>query len=321
MSKRILVTGGLGFIGSAFIRYMLNRYPHYSITNVDAVTYAANFANLSSVELDSRYSFVQGDICDRRLWQRLLDHGYDAIVHFAAETHVDRSIDYATWFLRTNVLGTQTLLAAACEAGIQRFIHISTDEVYGSIDTQGRFREEDPLLPNSPYAVSKASSDLLVRCFWKTYQYPAIITRCTNNYGPHQHSEKLIPKLILRALRDEPLPLYGDGRHVRDWLHVEDHCRAIDLVLHKGNAGTIYNIGAGNERTNLEIARLILELLGKPHSLITFVHDRPGHDRRYALDSSLIRDQLGWMPSISLTEGIAQTIDWYRKQFEQGERL
>lgn len=318
---RILVTGGLGFIGSAFIRYMLSCYPHYTITNLDAVTYAANPANLASIASDSRYSFVQGDICDHRLVQQLLREGYDAIVHFAAESHVDRSIQHPDVFLRTNALGTLTLLQAAHEASIERFIHISTDEVYGSLGAHGQFTEQSPLAPNSPYAASKASSDLLVRSYWKTYQYPAIITRCTNNYGPYQHPEKLIPKLILRALRDETLPLYGDGRHVRDWIYVDDHCRAIDLVLHRGKPGEVYNIGSNQERSNIEVAHLILDLLGKSRSLITFTTDRQGHDRRYAMDSSFIQAQLGWQPKISFKEGIALTMDWYKARSHDGGQM
>lgn len=313
MIKRILVTGGAGFIGSHFIRYMLKRSPFYHMTNVDAFTYAANHNNLSDVCKDSRYSFIQGDVCDVGLVQAILADGYDAVVHFAAESHVDRSIEDPSRFWRTNVMGTQTVLDAAFKAGVKRFIHVSTDEVYGSLETSEPFTEQSPLAPNSPYAASKAASDFIARSYNRTYGYPIIITRCSNNYGAYQHPEKFIPTMIRRALRDEGLPLYGDGRQVRDWLHVEDHCAALAKVLYKGALGEVYNIGGNNERMNLEVAESILALLDKPKSLITFTQDRKGHDRRYAIDAAKLSKQLNWTPSIPFEQGLKETVEWYVK--------
>lgn len=321
MRMKVLVTGGCGFIGSNFVLHMLNQYPDYRITNLDALTYAGNPDNLEEVRDHPRYTFVKGDITDRRLVEPLFRQGVDAVVHFAAESHVDRSIEDPGLFVKTNIMGTQVLLDAALKYGVKRFIQISTDEVYGSLEDTGLFTEQSPLSPNSPYSASKAGADLLVRAYHKTYGLPAIITRCSNNYGRFQFPEKLIPLMIIRALNDQPLPLYGDGLNVRDWLHVEDHCRAIDLVLHQGVVGEIYHIGGNQERTNLQIVQTILAELGKPESLITHVADRPGHDRRYALDATKIRRELGWRPVYDFETGIRQTIAWYVNHRHWWERI
>lgn len=318
---RILVTGGAGFIGSNFVRYMLDRYPQYSIVNLDLLTYAGNLENLKGLEENSRHRFVQGDICDKETVETLAAAGLDAIVNFAAESHVDRSIVDASAFLRTNVTGTYVLLETARKYKIGRFVQVSTDEVYGSLGPEGAFTEQTPLAPNSPYAASKASADLFVRAFYHTFQYPAVITRCSNNYGPYQFPEKLIPLLISNALTDKPLPIYGDGLYVRDWLFVEDHCAAVDTVLHHGRPGEVYNIGGHNEKTNLEIVRLILERLGKPSSLIRHVQDRPGHDRRYAIDAAKIEQELGWRPKTMFQDGIQLTLDWYLKNRDWVEHI
>lgn len=307
---KILVTGGAGFIGSNFIKCILSKYPHYKIVNLDKLTYAGNLDNLSDVEDNPNYQFTKGDICDQKLVERIVEDKIDVIVNFAAETHVDRSIYDPKIFVKTNVLGTQVLLESALKFNMERFIQISTDEVYGSL-TKGFFTESSPLLPNSPYSASKASADLQVRSYFKTFGLPAVIARSTNNYGPYQFPEKLIPLFITNALSDQELPLYGDGLYVRDWLYVEDNCKALDLVLHKGKIGEIYNIGGNYEKTNLEITELILKRLNKPKSLIKHVKDRPAHDRRYALDSSKIKNELGWKPDASFEEGLAKTLDWY----------
>ena len=308
---KLLVTGGAGFIGSNFILYMVNRYPHYEIINVDLLTYAGNLANLRSVENHTHYRFVKADIADRAAMEPLFAEGLDAVVNFAAESHVDRSILQPDLFVRTNVLGTQTLLDLARRFRVGKFVQISTDEVYGALGDTGYFTEETPLKPNSPYSASKAGADLLVRAYHETYGLNVNITRCSNNYGPYQFPEKLIPLMIRNALSDQPLPIYGDGLHVRDWLHVEDHCRAVDLVLHRGAPGEVYNIGGHNERTNLEVVKTILAELGKPETLIRFVQDRPGHDRRYAIDATKIRRELGWEPKYDYETGIRETIRWY----------
>jgi dTDP-glucose 4,6-dehydratase len=308
---KILVTGGAGFIGSNFIRYLLLHYPQYQIVNLDKLTYAGNLDNLSDIEDNTNYQFIKGDICDQKVVEGIVEDKIDVIVNFAAETHVDRSLYDPKIFVKTNVLGTQFLLESALKFKIDRFIQISTDEVYGSLGNVGSFFESSPLLPNSPYSASKASADLLVRSYSKTFGLPAIITRCTNNYGPYQFPEKLIPLFITNALLNQELPIYGDGLYVRDWLYVEDHCKALDLILHKGKFGEIYNISGSYEKTNLEITELILKRLAKPKSLIKHVKDRPAHDRRYALDSSKIRNELGWKPGASFEEGIAKTVDWY----------
>ncbi|MGB7061759.1 MAG: dTDP-glucose 4,6-dehydratase [Candidatus Zixiibacteriota bacterium] len=307
---KILITGGAGFIGSNFVRYILSKYSYF-VVNLDKLTYAGNLDNLSDIEDHANYEFVRGDICDADLVNRIAGDGIDAIVHFAAESHVDRSIDDPALFVKTNVLGTQVLLESALRFKIQRFVQISTDEVYGSLGEEGKFTEASPLLPSSPYSASKASADLLVRSYFETFSAPAIITRCTNNYGPYQFPEKLIPLFVTNALFDLKLPIYGDGLYVRDWIFVQDHCKALDVVLHKGRAGEIYNIGGENERTNLEITHMILRKLGKPKSLLKHVKDRPAHDRRYSLDCSKIKAELGWKPGIALEEGISGTVEWY----------
>lgn len=311
-----MVTGGAGFIGSNFILYMVNRYPDYQWVNFDALTYAGNRANLQIVEQCANYHFVQGDIADREAVESVFQHGVDAVVHLAAESHVDRSIASPDLFVRTNVLGTQVLLEAARKYGIHKFVHVSTDEVYGTLGESGLFSETTPLAPNSPYSASKAGSDLLVRAYHETFGLNVNITRCSNNYGPYQFPEKLIPLMIAHALDDRELPVYGDGLHVRDWLYVEDHCRALDLVLHRGVSGEVYNIGGNNEWANIRIVETLLDLLGKPHSLIRYVKDRPGHDRRYAIDATKIRTELGWQPQSPFHAGLEKTIGWYMENQE-----
>ena len=306
---RLLVTGGAGFIGSNFVRHVLAAHPGDSIVNLDRLTYAGNLENLRDVESNPRYRFLKGDICDASAVREAM-RGVDAVVHFAAETHVDRSNLGADDFLRTNVTGTFVLLEAARALGIGRFLAVSTDEVYGSI-AAGAAREGDPLNPSNPYAASKAAADLLVRAYWTTHRLPVLITRSSNNFGPYQYPEKVIPLFVTNALEDRPLPLYGDGRNVRDWLYVLDNCAAIDLVLRRGVDGEIYNIGGGVEVPNVTLTRRILALLDKPESLITPVADRPGHDRRYALDSSKVR-ALGWAPTTGFDAALAATVQWYR---------
>ncbi len=307
---KLLVTGGCGFIGSCFIRHMFNKYPDSKIINLDLLTYAGNPENLRDLENNPHYTFVQGDICNKRLVNQLMSD-VDCCLNFAAESHVDRSIQGPEIFVQTNVLGTQTLLQAAKDANIQRFVQISTDEVYGTLGAKGYFTEETPLSPNSPYSASKASADMFARAYFETYKMPVLITRCSNNYGPYQYPEKLIPLFINNLLADKCVPVYGDGMNVRDWLYVYDHCSAIDTVLHKGREGQVYNIGGNNEKTNNEITKILLKELNKPQKLISFVEDRPGHDRRYAIDSSKIQRELGWKPSVTFEEGIKQTIQWY----------
>lgn len=308
--KRLLVTGGAGFIGSNFIKYMLNNYNDIEIINLDLLTYAGNLANLTDVQDYPNYKFIKGDIADIKVvTEAMEDAAY--VVNFAAESHVDRSIEDPSVFIRTNIMGTQVLLDVAKKNKIERFLQVSTDEVYGSLGPTGYFTEQTPLAPNSPYSASKAGADLLVRAYHETFGLPVLITRCSNNYGPYQYPEKLIPLFIKRALNDEALPVYGDGLNIRDWLYVEDHCRAIDVVLHKGMIGEVYNVGGNNEMANIEITKLILQSLGKPEALITFVQDRLGHDRRYAIDSSKIQKQLGWSPRYTFEQGIKETIDWY----------
>jgi dTDP-glucose 4,6-dehydratase len=308
----LLVTGGCGFIGSNFVRRMLAAYPSYSIVNLDSLSYAGNLRNLDDVKSNPRYRFVKGSICDRALVATVVaEHKIDAIVNFAAETHVDRSITGASVFVETNVAGTNTLLQVALEAKVARYVQISTDEVYGSLGATGAFSETTPLHPNSPYAASKASADLLVSAYHHTFGLPVLITRCSNNYGPFQFPEKLIPLMIINAMSDKPLPVYGDGKQVRDWLHVDDHCSAIDAVLHKGRVGEVYNIGGNNEWMNIDIVTSLLKCLGKPESLITYVKDRPGHDRRYAIDARKITSELGWNPSTSFDGGLPATVAWY----------
>lgn len=314
---RLFITGGAGFIGSAFIRLALEELPSCDITNFDALTYAGNLDNLEGLD-ESRHRFIRGDIADAEAVRAALDEGFEAVINFAAESHVDRSIASAREFLQTNVLGTQVLLDAARERGVRRFVHISTDEVMGSLpeDEDAFFTESSPYAPNSPYAASKAAAEHLVRAANHTFGLDTVITRCGNNYGPRQFPEKLIPLVLSNAIDDQPIPVYGDGRNVRDWIHVEDHCRAILLALRIGRPGAIYNIGARNERTNMEVIESILNALGKPHSLIRFVKDRPGHDRRYAIDASLVESELGWRPVETWESGLSKTIDWYRENGE-----
>ncbi len=309
---KLLVTGGAGFIGSHFIHYLLQRHPRWEITNLDKLTYAGNLDNLKHVEDEPRYTFIKGDIADRELVDRLLSQSFDTIVNFAAESHVDRSILDASPFVETNVKGTQILLEGARKFRIERFIQVSTDEVYGSTE-KGSFSELSPLCPSSPYAASKACADLLCLAYWKTYHTPIIITRCSNNLGPYQFPEKLVPLVITNALEDKPIPVYGDGLNVRDWIFVIDHCRALDVIIQTGDLGEIYNIGGGNEKTNLELIYKLLELSDKPKSLLQFVTDRAGHDRRYALDIAKITKELGWKPAYSFEEALSATVDWYLK--------
>ncbi|GGX14118.1 dTDP-glucose 4,6-dehydratase [Streptomyces chartreusis] len=308
----MLVTGGAGFIGSHYVRSLLaGAYDEgrgTAVTVLDKLTYAGNRANLPAD--DPRLTFVHGDVCDRELLLDLLP-GHDAVVHFAAESHVDRSVTGAAEFVRTNALGTQTVLDAALETGVERVVHVSTDEVYGSIE-QGSWTEEWPLLPNSPYAASKASSDLVARSYWRTHGLDVSVTRCSNNYGPYQHPEKLIPLFVTNLLQGIEVPVYGDGRNRREWLHVDDHCRAIHLVLMRGGAGEIYNVGSGDELTNLALTERILTLCGADRSMIRHVTDRKGHDLRYALDDSKIREELGWAPRTGFEDGLAATVAWYR---------
>jgi dTDP-glucose 4,6-dehydratase len=311
MSKRILVTGGAGFIGSWFVRHLLKQYPDVQVINLDLLTYAGNLENLADVADFPNYRFVHGDIRDEALVEGLMGE-VDYCVNIAAQTHVDRSISGPGLFVSTNVMGTQTLLEAARKAKIQKFVQVSTDEVYGSLGSTGLFTESSPLEPSSPYSASKASGDLIALSYFKTYGLPVCVTRCSNNYGPYQYPEKLIPLFILNTLQELPLPIYGDGLNVRDWIHVEDHNRAVDLVLHQGTPGEVYNVGASNERNNLEITRKILTLLQKPESLIQFVTDRLGHDRRYAIDSRKIQEQLGWRPIKDFETALAETVQWYQ---------
>lgn len=334
---KILITGGAGFIGSNFVRYILREHPGYKVVNLDKLTYAGNLENLKEVESNPDYTFVQGDILDAKLITSLLEGTHPAtshqllttIINFAAESHVDRSIEDPASFVKTNVLGTQVLLDAAKKAAVHRFIQVSTDEVYGSLGPTGYFTEETPISPNSPYSASKAGADLMVRAYFETFGFPAMITRCSNNYGPYHFPEKLIPLIITNALEGKPLPVYGDGQNVRDWLHVEDHCSAIDAVLHKGKTGEVYNIGGNNEWKNIDIVNLICDILderlkvprqpqGTAHtrSLIKFVKDRPGHDRRYAIDSSKIKKELGWTPKYTFEQGLKETIDWFLENRE-----
>ncbi|WP_410992892.1 dTDP-glucose 4,6-dehydratase [Bacillus cereus] len=309
---KVLVTGGAGFIGSNFVRYMAKKYPEYNIVNLDSLTYAGNLENLKDIEELSNYKFVKGDIADRQFINQLFkEEKFDYVLNFAAESHVDRSITNPDIFIQTNIQGTQVLLDAAKNAEVKKYLQVSTDEVYGTLGETGYFTEETPLASNSPYSSSKAGADLLVRAYHETFGLPVNITRCSNNYGPFHFPEKLIPLMIINALNDKQLPVYGDGLNVRDWLHVEDHCQAIDLVLHKGKNGEVYNVGGNNERTNIEIVKTILKALDKPESLIKYVTDRPGHDRRYAIDATKLREELGWSPKYNFDTGIEQTIKWY----------
>lgn len=309
---KLLVTGGAGFIGSCFIRHIINKYPDYKIINLDLLTYAGNIDNLNDVKNNPNYSFIHGNICDKKLIAELMSQ-VDCCINFAAETHVDRSITGPEIFIHTNILGTQILLEASKNYDIQRYIQVSTDEVYGTLGKTGYFTETTPIAPNSPYSASKAGADMLVRSYFETFKLPILITRCSNNYGPYQYPEKLIPLFIKNLLYNKSVPVYGDGMNIRDWLYVYDHCSAIDTVLHKGKEGEVYNIGGNNEKPNIEITKLLIKALGKDESLINYVEDRLGHDRRYAIDSSKIQNELGWTPSVNFEEGMQLTIDWYIK--------
>lgn len=329
--KTMLVTGGAGFIGSNFIHHMLRKHPDYQIINIDALTYAGNLENLRGIEDDPNYRFFKIDIRERYMVEEIFSFfDIDYVVNFAAESHVDRSIIEPDIFISTNVIGTQVLLDTAknywklnpddkyskeYKEGV-RFHQVSTDEVYGSLGKRGKFTEKKPLLPNSPYSASKASADLIVRAYNKTYGLPATISRCSNNYGPYQYPEKLIPLMIINCLGNKSLPVYGDGKQIRDWLHVADHCDAIDLIIHSGEDGEVYNIGGNNEKTNNEIVKLIINALGKSEAMISYVKDRPGHDRRYAIDSTKLQTELGWMPKYNFEQGLAESINWYLQNTE-----
>jgi dTDP-glucose 4,6-dehydratase len=310
--KTLLVTGGAGFIGSNFVRYVLERYENYHVVNLDLLTYAGNLDNLRDVESHPNYRFVHGDICDRALVERLFqEESFDYVLNFAAETHVDRSLLDPGCFIQTDIAGTHVLLEASLRHGVGRYLQVSTDEVYGSIE-EGSFTEESTLQPNSPYAASKAGGDLMVRAYVQTHGLPALITRSSNNFGPYQYPEKIIPLFVTNALENKPLPLYGDGMNVRDWLCVQDNCAGIDMVLHRGTPGDIYNIGGGNEVPNRDLTRAILEIMGKPQSLIQPVADRKGHDRRYSVDCARLRG-LGWAPEGEFRVKLAETIRWYQE--------
>ncbi len=326
-TRTLLVAGGAGFIGSNFIRHILEKYPHYKIVNYDKLTYAGNLDNLRNVEKDPRYIFIQGDISDSKNIEKVIqEHDIEAIINFAAESHVGRSVMYgAEEFVRTNVLGVHSLLEAAKRNPhkIKIYIQISTDETYGTLsltDTQ-KFTEDTGFAPNVPYAAAKGGGDLLCRAYNRSYNVPVIVTHCSNNYGPYQHPEKLIPNSMFRALRNQPIMLHGGGQHVRDWIYVQDHCEAVDLILHRGQPGEVYNIGSDNEKSTLEIAKIILKILGKPESLITQVPDRPGNDLRYSIDTAKIRSELGWKPRQIFEEGIFKTIQWYQHNLDWVERI
>lgn len=311
MAKRLLVTGGAGFIGSNFLQMVLRDRAAWEVVCLDALTYAGNLANLSDVLQKDNFTFVKGDICDSETVNAVFEPGIDAVVNFAAESHVDRSIHGCREFIRTNIMGTQVLLDACRGNGVSTFLQVSTDEVYGSLGPEGLFTETMPLAANSPYSASKAGADLLVRSYWHTHALPVIITRCSNNYGPWQFPEKLIPLFVTNLLAGKKVPLYGDGLNVRDWIHVIDHCRALLMVLENGKPGEVYNVGGGNERNNMEITSMVLSLMGKDQSSIEYVTDRPGHDRRYAIDASKIQNELGWKPTIDFQQGLKQTVTWY----------
>jgi dTDP-glucose 4,6-dehydratase len=319
---KILVTGGCGFIGSNFVKYMLETHPDDKIINLDKLTYAGNLENLQDIENHANYYFFKGDICSRQDVETCVKkYDVEVIINFAAESHVDRSIMGPAVFIETNIAGTNVLLDVAKEVNVKKFVQISTDEVYGSLGPTGKFIETTPLHPNSPYSASKASADLLTLAYHHTFGLPVVITRCSNNYGPYQFPEKLIPLMIANAIDNKPLPVYGDGLNVRDWLYVKDHCTAIDIVMRNGKIGEIYNIGGNNEWKNIDIVRLLLKILNKPESLIKFVKDRPGHDRRYAIDATKIENELGWKPSVTFEEGLRRTIDWYMSNEKWWRRI
>ena len=321
---KVLVTGGCGFIGTNLVRHILSALSDWSVVNLDLLTYAGNLENTAGLEdaYPGRYFFIRGDIADPEMVQSVFEtHKIDLVLNLAAESHVDRSIESASIFIRTNVLGVQVLLATALKYKVERLLHVSTDEVYGSLGQDGRFTEDLPLKPNSPYSASKAAADLLVRSYIKTYGLDAVITRCSNNYGPYQFPEKLIPLMIANALEEKDLPVYGDGRNVRDWIHVKDHCRGIVMVAQKGISGEAYNMGGNAEKENIEIVKDILRSIGKPETLIKFVKDRPGHDFRYAMDYSKIERKLGWKPTVVFEEGLQSTVDWYIQNRPWWERI
>lgn len=321
--KKVLITGGAGFIGGNFVQYMVNKYPEYDIYNLDLLTYAGDLTKHRDIENNNNYKFIKCDIANKEdVFHNFEKEKFDYVVHFAAESHVDRSITGPEIFIKTNVLGTQVLLDASKEYNVSKFVHVSTDEVYGELDFDPTtfFKEETPLQPNSPYSASKAASDLLVRAYHETYGLPMNITRCSNNYGPYHFPEKLIPLTITRVLNDEMVPVYGDGRNIRDWLNVYDHCTAIDLILHEGVNGEVYNVGGHNERTNLEVVKKIINVLGKSEDLIKFVEDRLGHDKRYAIDPTKL-EKLGWKPKYTFDTGIIQTIQWYLNNRDWWERI
>ncbi|AFE10122.1 dTDP-glucose 4,6-dehydratase [Corallococcus sp. CA049B] len=318
----VLVTGGCGFIGSNLVKYLRRERPDWKIVNLDKLTYAGNLETLADLEGDPRHVFVRGDIANRELVEHLIvQHGIDAVMHLAAESHVDRSILGPEVFIHTNVLGTQQLLEACRARGVKRFLMVSTDEVYGSLGPTGAFTETSPLQPSSPYSASKTSSDLVALAYHHTFKMDVVVTRCSNNYGRYQFPEKLIPLMVVNALHDKPLPVYGDGANVRDWLHVDDHCQGLLVALEKGRAGEVYNIGGGSERRNIEIVKGILGLLKKPESLIQYVADRPGHDRRYAIDPTKIRTELGYQPKHTFEQGLAETVTWYVENRAWWERV
>ncbi len=309
---KLIITGGAGFIGSNFIRHILNKYPNYNVVNIDKLTYCGTLDNLKDIEKDARYKFIKCDICDKKKIDEIFsEEKPDYVVHFAAESHVDRSIMDPEAFTKTNVLGTHILLEAAKKINVQKFLHISTDEVFGSIK-KGKFKETDPLFPNSPYAASKAGADMLARSYFKTFSMPILITRTTNNFGPHQFPEKLMPLFITNFIEGKKVPVYGKGKNIREWIYVLDNCEALDVILHKGKIGEIYNIGSGEEKTNMEITKIILKEFGKGVSQVEFVQDRPGHDFRYALDTSKIK-KIGWKPKYTFEKAIKETIKWYRE--------
>ena len=319
---RILVTGGCGFIGSEFIRWELANDSEARIVNLDALTYAGNIENLASVANDARYAFRKGDVCDREFVSGVLNEGtFDAVVHFEAESHVDRSILDSGPFVRTNVTGTQVLLDCCRAAKVPRYVQVSTDEVYGSLGAEGLFTEETPLSPNSPYSASKAAGDFLARAYCQTFGFPAVITRCSNNYGPFQFPEKVLPLFITNLFENKPVPVYGKGENVRDWIHVTDHARGVDAAMRRGRAGEVYNFGGRTEVKNIDLTRMLLRLMGKPESLIRYVQDRPGHDLRYAIDCSKAERELGWAPEVEFAKGLQETIDWYEANGAWVERV
>lgn len=322
--KKILVCGGAGFIGSNFIYHLLENYPRYEIINYDILTYAANIENLNEAEKNPNYTFIKGDIADYEKLEEIAKNGIDAIVNFAAETAVGRSVHgKAADFIHSNVVGAHTLLELVKNYKIQKFVQISTDEVYGTIELgeDRQFFEDSPFLPNVPYAAAKAGGDLMCRAYFNTYKAPVIVTHCSNNYGPYQHPEKLIPHFIFRAINNQTLPIHGDGKHIRDWIYVQDHCEAIDLILHKGKPGEVYNIGADSEKPTIEIAKIILDIIGKSHALINYVPDRPGNDRRYSINSDKITDHFGWKPTRAFEDAMPKTIQWYQHNIDWVEKI